>query len=50
MLTIDGMEVWGRVISPEHSDNDAVEATELRHEVARGGALEITPRESCLLV
>jgi hypothetical protein len=35
---------------PKHPDNDAVEAAKLRHAVARGEVLGITPRESCLLI
>lgn len=50
MLTVDGVEMRRWMIGPKHSYDDAVKATELRHEVAHGGALEIIPLESYRLI
>ena len=48
VFTVNGVEMRRWMVGPEHSDDDAVEAAELRHEVARDGALGIIPRGSCL--
>lgn len=50
VFTKDSMKVRGRVIDPKHSDNDAIKAAQLRHEVARDGVLETAPQETCRLV
>src|SRR5260370_157487 len=48
VFTVYGVEMRGRMISPEHHDDDPIKSTKLRHESFRG-ALGITPLETCPL-
>src|SRR5205085_11759874 len=44
------MEVRRWMVFPEHPDDNAVETTQLRHEVVRFAIAEINPPETCVSI
>ena len=50
LISVSRMEVRRWMVFPEHPDDNAVETTQLRHEVVRFAIAEINPPETCVSI